>query len=114
MRVIVCVCVCVCVCVRVCVCVSVLVCRQLCVGCVCVLRWPADGLIKLVHSYGVNVRKLGVVRSHVQSSPALCTLILSEMVARVVKIQIKACMRLPHGACTRECVSVRVSMCVRV
>lgn len=54
----------------------------------------AEGLVKLVHGKGVNVRKLGVLRSHLAEASPGARLILSEMVIRVIKNALRHVLRL--------------------
>jgi hypothetical protein len=56
----------------------------------------ADGLVRLLHGHGVNVRKMGVVRSYLDPQSPVAAVILEEMCARVVKNRIRDTMR-HHG-----------------
>ena len=59
--------------------------------------FAADGLIRVIHAKGVNVRKLGVLRSQLVEGTPIEKLILSEMLARVIKNHLRFIMRNKRG-----------------
>lgn len=57
------------------------------------MPWFPEGVTKLVHANGVNVRKLGVLRAYLPEHAPVSRLILSEMASRVIKNHIRHIMR---------------------
>lgn len=65
--------------------------------CVLIRCFAVDGLIRVIHAKGVNVRKLGVLRSQLVEGTPIEKLILSEMLARVIKNHLRLIMRRERG-----------------
>ena len=65
------------------------------------------GLVQLIHARGLNVRKLGALRSYLPESSPVARLILLEMCARVVKNLVRGLMR-RHRAGALPCVALTV------